>query len=326
MALLEHRRAAPRRRPPSVGNLLPPTPGIRRPLGGHHRSRAPTAPAPAARARRARARLWREDLEREPRRSATTSSGASSAPSASSRSAGAVRQADRACCATSRRRSSAGADQPGRALARAQRAETIDKFLTEVLQRHRPVLDQDPRGRATCPSRACATLGAAGGVGLTGCGEPAQRCAAFYCPADDTIYVGQQFAADLYKACSAGCRASGGSAGRRRLRGRLRARARVRAQHPAGARHLRQPRRRTAKPFELQADCLAGTWAYSVFAEGDLQAGRPQEATERGAGGGRLRRRQRPAPRHAAGAPRRGARRLRERRPGGLPRYVEGGA
>ena len=33
---------------------------------------------------------------------------------------------------------------------------------------------------------------------LTGCGEPADDRAAFYCPADDTIYVAQRFAADLY--------------------------------------------------------------------------------------------------------------------------------
>jgi uncharacterized protein len=35
----------------------------------------------------------------------------------------------------------------------------------------------------------------------------------------------------------------------------------------------------SAKPFELQADCLAGTWANSVYAEGLLQPGDLQEAT-----------------------------------------------
>ena len=35
----------------------------------------------------------------------------------------------------------------------------------------------------------------------------------------------------------------------------------------------------SAKPFELQADCLAGTWAYSVYAEGALQPGDLEEAT-----------------------------------------------
>lgn len=34
-----------------------------------------------------------------------------------------------------------------------------------------------------------------------------------------------------------------------------------------------------ARPFELQADCMAGVWAYSVFAKGDLERGDIQEAT-----------------------------------------------
>jgi predicted metalloprotease len=34
-----------------------------------------------------------------------------------------------------------------------------------------------------------------------------------------------------------------------------------------------------ARPFELQADCMAGVWAYSVFAKGDLEEGDIEEAT-----------------------------------------------
>ena len=39
---------------------------------------------------------------------------------------------------------------------------------------------------------------APGSVTLTGCGPPADDMVALYCPADDTVYIGQQFAADLY--------------------------------------------------------------------------------------------------------------------------------
>lgn len=34
----------------------------------------------------------------------------------------------------------------------------------------------------------------------------------------------------------------------------------------------------TAKPFELQADCLAGVWAYSAFAEGAITSEDIEEA------------------------------------------------
>ncbi|HEV2812674.1 MAG TPA: neutral zinc metallopeptidase, partial [Solirubrobacteraceae bacterium] len=34
-----------------------------------------------------------------------------------------------------------------------------------------------------------------------------------------------------------------------------------------------------AKPFELQADCMAGSWAHSVYAAGELEPGDLEEAT-----------------------------------------------
>jgi predicted metalloprotease len=109
-------------------------------------------------------------------------------------------------------------------------------------------------------------------VRISGCGITAGGDAAFYCPADDTIYVSQRFAADLYEGVVDGL--PGESAGYGRAAGDF-AVAYVLAHEYAH--NLQQelglfdnsvgP---TARPFELQADCWAGTWANSVFEQGEL--------------------------------------------------------
>ena len=121
-----------------------------------------------------------------------------------------------------------------------------------------------------------------GAVVLSGCGEPAGDRAAFYCPADDTIYVAQQFAADLFQGVAEGL--PGQSAGFGRATGDF-AVAYVLAheyahnlQHELGVFDNRVTA--SAKPFELQADCMAGTWAHSVYEQGLLQPEDLQEATD----------------------------------------------
>jgi hypothetical protein len=122
---------------------------------------------------------------------------------------------------------------------------------------------------------------APGGVALTSCGSPARDSSALYCPADDTIYIGQQFAADLYRGVLRGL--PGESAGYGRAVGDF-AVAYVLA-HEYGH-NLQQELgvfdnsvSSTARPFELQADCMAGTWAFSVYEEGLLRPGDLEEAT-----------------------------------------------
>ena len=120
-----------------------------------------------------------------------------------------------------------------------------------------------------------------GGVVMTGCGQPADDRAALYCPADDTIYVAQQFAADLYNGLARGL--PGESAGYGRAVGDF-AVAYVLAHEYAH--NLQQELgvfdnavTTSARPFELQADCLAGTWAHSVYEQGLLEPGDLEEAT-----------------------------------------------
>jgi predicted metalloprotease len=159
--------------------------------------------------------------------------------------------------------------------------ETIDAFLTGVLRdidrywtRTLTVNDlPEPRVRYAWV--------APGRIVPTACGSPADDGVALYCPTDDTIYVGQQFAADLYNGVARGL--PGQSAGYGRAAGDF-AVAYVVA-HEYGH-NLQQELgifdnrpASSAEPFELQADCFAGTWANSVFRQGQLQPGDLEEAT-----------------------------------------------
>ena len=107
---------------------------------------------------------------------------------------------------------------------------------------------------------------------LTACGITIGDDAAFYCPADDTIYVSQQFAADLYNGVVRGL--PGESAGQGRAAGDF-AVAYVLAHEYAH--NLQQElgifdnsTGPSARPYELQADCWSGSWANSAFEQGAL--------------------------------------------------------
>jgi hypothetical protein len=159
--------------------------------------------------------------------------------------------------------------------------QTIDAFLTGVLQDVDRYWTRTFEESGLPEPRVGYRWVAPGGVALTSCGSPARDSSAFYCPADDTIYIGQQFAADLYRGVLRGL--PGESAGYGRAVGDF-AVAYVLAHEYAH--NLQQelgvfdngvgP---SARPFELQADCMAGTWAFSVYEEGLLQPGDLEEAT-----------------------------------------------
>ena len=198
---------------------------------------------------------------------------------------------------------------------------TIDAFLTDVLAGRRPLLDAHVRGGAACPSRACATSGSRPAPACSpAAASQADDRAAFYCPADDTIYVAQRFAADLYNGVARGL--PGESAGIGRAAGDF-AVAYVLAHEYAH--NLQQELgifdnrvTESAQAVRAAGRLLRGHVGALRLRAGRPAAGRPRGGDERGARRRRLRRRQRPAPRHAAGAARRAARRLRERRPVGL--------
>ena len=118
---------------------------------------------------------------------------------------------------------------------------------------------------------------APGSQANTACGASADDTAAFYCPTDDTIYVGQSFASQLYDGVAQGL--PGQSAGYGRAAGAF-AVAYVVA-HEYGH-NVQQERgvlggRTVALPTELNADCLAGTWMAWDYGQGKASSADEQQ-------------------------------------------------
>jgi predicted metalloprotease len=160
--------------------------------------------------------------------------------------------------------------------------QTIDAFLTDLLEDIDTYWTRTFEAARLPEPRVRYHWVRPGGFVLTGCGEPAGDRSAFYCPADDTVYVAQRFAAELYRGVADGL--PGESAGYGRAAGDF-AVAYVLAheyahnlQHELGL--FDNSVTAAARPFELQADCMAGTWAHSVYEQGLLQPGDLQEASD----------------------------------------------
>jgi uncharacterized protein len=158
---------------------------------------------------------------------------------------------------------------------------TIDAFLTDILENVDRYWTRTFAASGLPEPRVRYVWVPPGARVLTGCGHPADDNAAFYCPADDTIYVSQRFAAALYEGVVEGL--PGQSAGFGRAAGDFAVAYVIAHEY---AHNLQQELgifdntpANSAKPFELQADCFSGTWAHSVFEAGELQPGDLQEAT-----------------------------------------------
>jgi uncharacterized protein len=114
----------------------------------------------------------------------------------------------------------------------------------------------------------------------TACQAVADENAAFYCTGDDTIYLSQELASQLWDGISGAF--PGERAGYGRAVGDVGLAYIVaheyahNVQHELGFYSLNP--NTGAKPFELQADCMAGLWANSVQREGRLKEGDVQEA------------------------------------------------
>ncbi len=111
---------------------------------------------------------------------------------------------------------------------------------------------------------------------VSACEDVADDNAAFYCPADDTIYIGQPYAWDLWAGISEGLPGSGRAYGDFAVAFTIAHEYGHNIQHELGLFEA-YPELPT-KPFELQADCLSGLWANSAYQAGLLEAGDVEEA------------------------------------------------
>jgi predicted metalloprotease len=116
----------------------------------------------------------------------------------------------------------------------------------------------------------------------TGCSDEAAEDSAFYCSADDTIYIGTRFAAEIWEGIAAD--GPGERFGHGRAVGDFGVAFMVAHEYGHNVQHD-LTRRETpdleyfvTKALELHADCLAGLWANSVYRAGRIRPGDVQEA------------------------------------------------
>ncbi|MDQ4049469.1 MAG: neutral zinc metallopeptidase [Actinomycetota bacterium] len=156
----------------------------------------------------------------------------------------------------------------------------LEAFLTEVLRSVDAYWTTTLRASELDEPRVSYRWIAVGDNVLTGCRHVADDDAALYCPGDDTIYVGQAFAAGVLR----GIRDDfpGQQAGQGRAIGDFGVAYIVAHEYGHNVQQelgfFGQGRRLAAKPFELQADCMAGSWGNSVYRAGKLKPGDVEEA------------------------------------------------
>jgi predicted metalloprotease len=147
--------------------------------------------------------------------------------------------------------------------------QDVEAFLTDVIKDVDAYWTRTLSEQGRPEPRVSYSFVPEGGRQATRCGTAADDRAAFYCPADDTIYIAQRFAADLYEGVADLPSGNGGqAAGSFGVAYVVAHEYAHNLQNELGIFEI--GRSNSAKPFELQADCLAGSWGNSAFAQGGL--------------------------------------------------------
>ena len=172
----------------------------------------------------------------------------------------------------------------------------VDAYWTKVFAASG--LDEPRVSYAWIPAGQTAASACGGESGTLG------DSAAAYCPGDDTIYISQQFATDIYEgaldhALPGSSQGYGGTAGDFAVAYIVAHEYGHQVQDELGLFDTYGERVPTMA-FELQADCFAGTWAHKASER--PRGRRPPRGARRRPRGRRLRRGQPRPPRHARAA------------------------
>jgi predicted metalloprotease len=147
----------------------------------------------------------------------------------------------------------------------------ISAYMTQVLESVDDYWTQTLRASGLEEPRVTYAWVPQGRSALTGCQVVAGADAAFYCPADDTIYIAERFALDVYNGIGdrfPGERAGAGNAvGEFGLAYVVAHEYAHNVQFELGFYELQDPAD-GVKAFELQADCMAGLWGNAVYRAG----------------------------------------------------------
>ena len=158
--------------------------------------------------------------------------------------------------------------------------QRLEDYLTEVLRSVDAYWTRTLRQSGAQEPRVSFLWVPPGRAARSGCGAVADENAAFYCPADDTIFVGEELAADILR--GTGRTFPGERAGHGRARGDFGLAYVIAHEYAHNVQHelglARIDPRYGVEPLELQADCMAGLWGNSVYREGKLQPGDVEEA------------------------------------------------
>ncbi len=143
----------------------------------------------------------------------------------------------------------------------------IEAFLVEIIEDVDRYWTRTLRAADIAEPRVSYVFLAPGERRRSACRATADDDAAFYCPADDTIYLSQVIAARFYNAT--------GDFGVAYVVAHEYAH---NVQNELG--QLSANGRTSSKPFELQADCMAGLWGNSAYNAGRFKESDVEEAVK----------------------------------------------